>query len=56
MRLEANRTADSVLALEKEIAALLHTVSEREGEFLRKEQEIATDAITVQEVSFYPHP
>ncbi|XP_025061969.1 laminin subunit gamma-2 isoform X2 [Alligator sinensis] len=50
VRLEANRTADSVLALEKEIAALLRTVSEREGEFLRKEQEIATDAITVQEI------
>lgn len=51
LTLEANRTADGVLALERGIMALQDEAREMEGRLQRKALEIDTDATMAQEVS-----
>lgn len=50
LRLEANKTADGVLALEKAVAALQHDAKEVDGEFQSKVSEAEADAAMIQEV------
>lgn len=50
LRLEANKTADGVLALEKAVAALQHEAKEVDGEFQSKVSEAEADAAMIQEV------
>ncbi|NXX75046.1 LAMC2 protein, partial [Urocolius indicus] len=51
LRVEANRTADGVLALEKAIATLQREAKEVDGEFERKLLEVEGDAAVVQETA-----
>ncbi|XP_008947715.1 PREDICTED: laminin subunit gamma-2-like, partial [Merops nubicus] len=51
LRVEANKTADGVLALEKAVAALQREAKEVDGEFERKLLEIEADAAVIQEVA-----
>ncbi|OXB55430.1 hypothetical protein ASZ78_007104 [Callipepla squamata] len=51
LRLEANRTADGVLALEKAVAALQHEAKEVGGEFQSKLSEAEADAAMIQETT-----
>lgn len=48
--MEANKSADGVLALEKAVAALQHEAREVDGEFERKLSEVEVDAAVIQEV------
>ncbi|XP_040533465.1 laminin subunit gamma-2 [Gallus gallus] len=51
LRLEANKTADGVLALEKAVAALQHEAKEVDGEFQSKVSEAEADAAMIQETT-----
>lgn len=51
--MEANKTADGVLALEKAVATLRREAKEVDGEFERKRLEVEADAAVIQEVG--PH-
>ncbi|NXG63635.1 LAMC2 protein, partial [Hemiprocne comata] len=51
LRMEANKTADGVLALEKAVATLQREAKEVDGEFERKLLEVEADAAVVQEVA-----
>ncbi|NXC41082.1 LAMC2 protein, partial [Penelope pileata] len=51
LRLEANKTADGVLALEKAVAALQHEAKEVDGEFQIKLSEVETDATMIKETA-----
>lgn len=51
--MEANKTADGVLALEKVVATLQHEAKEVNGEFERKLSEVEMDATMIQKVG--PH-
>lgn len=48
--MEANKTADGVLALEKAVATLRREAKEVDGEFQRKRLEVEADAAVIQEV------
>lgn len=48
--MEANKTADGVLALEKAVATLQREAKEVDGEFERKLLEVEADATVIQEV------
>lgn len=48
--MEANKTADGVLALEKAVATLQREAKEVDGEFERKLSEVEADASVIQEV------
>uniref|UniRef100_A0A8C2UE08 Laminin subunit gamma 2 n=1 Tax=Coturnix japonica TaxID=93934 RepID=A0A8C2UE08_COTJA len=51
LRLEANKTADGVLMLEKAVAALQHEAKEVDGEFQSKVSEAEADAAMIQETT-----
>uniref|UniRef100_A0A8B9VNX8 Laminin subunit gamma 2 n=1 Tax=Anas zonorhyncha TaxID=75864 RepID=A0A8B9VNX8_9AVES len=51
LKLEANKTADGVLALEKAVAALQHEAKEVDGEFKGKMSEVEADTAMIQEVA-----
>ncbi|NWI67653.1 LAMC2 protein, partial [Todus mexicanus] len=51
LRVEANKTADGVLALEKAVATLQREAKEVDGEFERKLLEVQADAAVIQEVA-----
>ncbi|XP_074858922.1 laminin subunit gamma-2 [Carettochelys insculpta] len=51
MKLEANRTADRALALEKGVAVLLDEARAAQRELTRKEQEITADASAAQKTA-----
>ena len=48
--MEANKTADGVLTLEKAVATLQREAKEVDGEFERKLLEVEADAAVIQEV------
>lgn len=48
--MEANKTADGVLALEKAVAILRREAKEVDGEFERKLSEVEADAAVIKEV------
>uniref|UniRef100_A0A8C0BDB9 Laminin subunit gamma 2 n=1 Tax=Buteo japonicus TaxID=224669 RepID=A0A8C0BDB9_9AVES len=50
LKVEANKTADGVLALEKAVATLQHEAKEVDGEFERKLLEVEADATEAQKV------
>uniref|UniRef100_A0A8B9C7D5 Laminin subunit gamma 1 n=1 Tax=Anser brachyrhynchus TaxID=132585 RepID=A0A8B9C7D5_9AVES len=49
LKLEANKTADGVLALEKAVAALQHEAKEVDGEFKGKISEVEADTAVIRE-------
>ncbi|NXE93168.1 LAMC2 protein, partial [Menura novaehollandiae] len=51
LKVEANRTADGVLALEKAVATLRHEAKEMDDEFERKLSEVEVDAAVIQETA-----
>ncbi|NXW62148.1 LAMC2 protein, partial [Eurystomus gularis] len=51
LKVEANKTADGVLALEKAVATLQREAKEVEGEFERKLLEVEADASVIQEAA-----
>ncbi|NXG78682.1 LAMC2 protein, partial [Baryphthengus martii] len=51
LKVEANKTADGVLALEKAVATLQREAKEVDGEFERKVLEVEADAAVIQEVA-----
>ncbi|XP_051480915.1 laminin subunit gamma-2 [Apus apus] len=51
LRMEANRTADGVLALEKAVATLQRESKEVDGEFERKLSEVEADAAALEETA-----
>ncbi|NXN75765.1 LAMC2 protein, partial [Himantopus himantopus] len=51
LKVEANKTADGVLALEKAVATLQREAKEVDGEFERKLSEVEADAAVIQETS-----
>ncbi|XP_009575897.1 PREDICTED: laminin subunit gamma-2-like, partial [Fulmarus glacialis] len=51
LKVEANKTADGVLALEKAVAALQREAKEVDGEFERKLSEVEADAAVIQETA-----
>ncbi|NXI41329.1 LAMC2 protein, partial [Galbula dea] len=51
LRVEANKTADGVLALEKAVATLQREAKELDGEFERKLSEVEADAAVIKEVA-----
>lgn len=51
LKVEANKTADGVLALEKAVAALRREAKEADGEFERKLLEVEADAAVIQETA-----
>nr|XP_009670977.1 PREDICTED: laminin subunit gamma-2 [Struthio camelus australis] len=51
LKVETNRTADGVLALEKAIATLQREAKEVDGEFERKVSEVEADATVIQETA-----
>ncbi|XP_067997444.1 laminin subunit gamma-2 [Melanerpes formicivorus] len=51
LRVEANKTADGVLALEKAVATLQREAKEVDGEFERKLSEVEADAAGIQETA-----
>ncbi|XP_050757387.1 laminin subunit gamma-2 [Gymnogyps californianus] len=51
LKVEANKTADGVLALEKAVAALQREAKEVDGEFERKLLEVEADATVIQETA-----
>ncbi|XP_062437141.1 laminin subunit gamma-2 isoform X3 [Rhea pennata] len=51
LKVETNRTADGVLALEKAVATLQREAKEVDGEFERKVSEIEADATMIQETA-----
>ncbi|XP_065698446.2 laminin subunit gamma-2 isoform X2 [Patagioenas fasciata] len=51
LRVEANKTADGVLALEKVVATLQHEAKEVDGEFERKLSEVEVDASMIQKTA-----
>ncbi|XP_050163325.1 laminin subunit gamma-2 [Myiozetetes cayanensis] len=51
LRVEANQTADGVLALEKAVAALRREAKEADDEFERKLLEVEADAAVIQETA-----
>ncbi|NWR58462.1 LAMC2 protein, partial [Bucorvus abyssinicus] len=51
LKVEANRSADGVLALEKAVAALQREAREVDGEFERKLSEVEVDAAVIQETA-----
>ncbi|NXY21854.1 LAMC2 protein, partial [Atrichornis clamosus] len=51
LKVEANRTADGVLALEKAVATLRHEAKEVDDEFERKLSEVEADAAAIQETA-----
>ncbi|KAM6396451.1 laminin subunit gamma-2 isoform 1-T1 [Pluvialis apricaria] len=51
LKVEANKTADGVLALEKAVATLKREAKEVDGEFERKFSEVEADAAVIQEIS-----
>lgn len=54
--MEANKTADGVLALEKAVATLQREAKEVDGEFERKLSEVEADAAVIQQVGLHlPH-
>uniref|UniRef100_A0A8C8AHD4 Laminin subunit gamma 2 n=1 Tax=Otus sunia TaxID=257818 RepID=A0A8C8AHD4_9STRI len=50
LKVEANKSADGVLALEKAVATLQREAKEVDGEFERKLKEVEADAAVIQEV------
>ncbi|XP_009891173.1 PREDICTED: laminin subunit gamma-2 [Charadrius vociferus] len=51
LKVEANKTADGVLALEKAVATLQREAKEVDGEFERKLSEVEADAAVIQQTS-----
>ncbi|KAF1595985.1 UNVERIFIED_CONTAM: Laminin subunit gamma-2, partial [Eudyptes robustus] len=51
LKVEANKTADGVLALEKAVATLQREAKEVDGEFERKLLEVEADAAVIQETA-----
>ncbi|NXI94668.1 LAMC2 protein, partial [Psophia crepitans] len=51
LKVEANKTADGVLALEKAVATLQREAKEVDGEFERKLSEVKADAAAIQETA-----
>ncbi|NWI93781.1 LAMC2 protein, partial [Pitta sordida] len=51
LRVEANQTADGVLALEKAVATLQHEAKEAEDEFQRELSDVEADAVVIQETA-----
>ncbi|KFP19203.1 Laminin subunit gamma-2, partial [Egretta garzetta] len=51
LKMEANKTADGVLALEKAVATLQREAKEVDGEFERKLSEVEADASVIQETA-----
>ncbi|NWU68137.1 LAMC2 protein, partial [Pterocles burchelli] len=51
LKVEANKTADGVLALEKAVASLQREAKEVDGEFERKLSEVKADAAVIQETA-----
>ncbi|KAM9009328.1 laminin subunit gamma-2 [Ara ararauna] len=51
LKVEANKTADSVLALEKAVATLRREAKELDGKFERKGLEVEADAAVIQEMA-----
>ncbi|NWH62338.1 LAMC2 protein, partial [Geococcyx californianus] len=51
LKVEANKTADGVLALEKAVATLQREAKEVEGEFEKKLSEVEADAAVIQETA-----
>ncbi|NWI27035.1 LAMC2 protein, partial [Sula dactylatra] len=51
LKVEANKTADGVLALEKAVATLQREAKEVDGEFERKLSEVEADAAVIQETA-----
>ncbi|NXU56881.1 LAMC2 protein, partial [Turnix velox] len=51
LKVEANKTADGVLALEKAVATLQREAKEVGGDFERKLSEVESDAAVIQEVT-----
>ncbi|KFR14672.1 Laminin subunit gamma-2, partial [Opisthocomus hoazin] len=51
LKVEANKTADGVLTLEKAVATLQREAKEVDGEFERKLLEVEADAAVIQEVA-----
>ncbi|XP_052656708.1 laminin subunit gamma-2 [Harpia harpyja] len=51
LKVEANKTADGVLALEKAVATLQREAKEVDGEFERKLLEVEADATVIQETA-----
>ncbi|NWX21146.1 LAMC2 protein, partial [Aegotheles bennettii] len=51
LKVEANKTADGVLALEKAVATLQREAKEVDGEFDRKLSEVEADAAVIQETA-----
>ncbi|XP_067156721.1 laminin subunit gamma-2 [Apteryx mantelli] len=51
LKVETNRTADGVLALEKAVATLQREAKEVDGEFERKASEVEADATMIQETA-----
>ncbi|XP_068546498.1 laminin subunit gamma-2 [Anas acuta] len=51
LKLEANKTADGVLALEKAVAALQHEAKEVDGEFKGKMSEVEADTAMIRETA-----
>ncbi|NXN29400.1 LAMC2 protein, partial [Nycticryphes semicollaris] len=51
LKVEANKTADGVLALEKAVATLQHEVKEKDGEIEKQLLEVEADAAVIQETA-----
>ncbi|PKU37195.1 laminin subunit gamma-2 [Limosa lapponica baueri] len=51
LKVEANKTADGVLALEKAVATLQREAKEEDGEIKRKLSEVEADAAVIQETA-----